>query len=56
MEVAAHRDDGVSAGAGAPVPLVAPPAGPVPVNECDLLIVGAGPAGLPRPPPPPVPG
>ena len=50
MEVGAHRDDAVSAGEGTAAPLAAPlaalPAGPVAVNECDLLIVGAGPAGL----------
>ena len=47
MAVAIHRDDAPAAGPGAAgTPLVAPPANPAPETERDLLIVGAGPAGL----------
>ena len=46
MRIAAHRDDGVAAGSGEAAPLASPPADRLSEEERDLLIVGAGPAGL----------
>lgn len=46
MEVAAHRDDLPPVPAGEPAPLVPPPAEELPEEERDLVIIGAGPAGL----------
>ena len=46
MAVAAHREDASSGATGEAAPLVPPPSGRLPEVDCDLLIVGAGPAGL----------
>ena len=46
MSVAAHRDDRPSIPAEETAPLVPPPVKPRPEAERDLLIIGAGPAGL----------
>ena len=46
MSVAAHRDDAPAVAAAGTAPLVPPPAERVPETERDLLIIGAGPAGL----------
>ena len=46
MSVAAHRDDAPAAAAAGMAPLVPPPADGVRETEPDLLIIGAGPAGL----------
>ena len=46
MSVAAHRDDAPAVAAAGMAPLVPPPAGGVPEIERDLLVIGAGPAGL----------
>ncbi len=46
MSVAAHHDDAPAVVAAGMAPLVPPPADGVPEIERDLLIIGAGPAGL----------
>ena len=46
MSVAAHRDDRPSVEAAGMAPLVPPPACRVPETDRDLLVIGAGPAGL----------
>ena len=46
MQVAAHRDDAPSVPEGEAAPLVPPPADRLPEEDRDLLIIGAGPAGL----------
>ena len=46
MSVAGHRDDAPAVAAAGMAPLVPPPAGGVPEIERDLLVIGAGPAGL----------
>ena len=46
MSVATHRDDAPAGAAAGMAPLVPPPADGVPEIERDLLVIGAGPAGL----------
>ena len=46
MRVATHRDDGPAVAAGELTPLVPPPPDRAPETERDLVVIGAGPAGL----------
>jgi len=46
MQVAAHRDDRPSVPVEEMAPLVPPPVDRVPETERDLIVIGAGPAGL----------
>ena len=46
MRVATHRDDATAGAVAGMAPLVPPPADRVPETDRDLVVIGAGPAGL----------